>query len=100
LNVALVFSSREEMILSCAFNFGSGTWVRSLSAILGFVWLRRADPWDGNRHLDLRRCDLHNIIHVVTHRDEKIEEQFATILHFHLHGSTSLESLATSDYQG
>jgi len=43
--------------------------------------------------------DLHNVIDVVAHCHKKIEKQFATILHLHLHGSAPLESLATSDDQ-
>jgi hypothetical protein len=43
--------------------------------------------------------DLHNVIDVIAHRDKQIEEQFAPILHFHLHGSAPLESLTTSDDQ-
>jgi len=45
-------------------------------------------------------ADLHDIIDVITHGHEQVKEQFATILHLHLHGSTPLESLATSNDQG
>lgn len=43
--------------------------------------------------------DFDNVIDVIAHRHEQIEKQFAPILHFHLHGSAPLESLATSDDQ-
>ena len=43
--------------------------------------------------------DLDNVIDVVAHRYKQVEEQFAPILHFHLHGSAPLESLSTSDDQ-
>jgi len=45
-------------------------------------------------------ADLHNVINMIAHCYKQIEEQFATILHLHLHGSAPLESLATSDDQG
>lgn len=43
--------------------------------------------------------DLDNVIDVIAHRHKQVEEQFAPILHFHLHGAAPLESLATSDDQ-
>ena len=67
--------------------------------------------------------DIHNIIHMLAHRDEQIEEpewqglsawyssggdyrrercdsqSASTYLHLHLHGSTPLEDLATPDNQ-
>ena len=43
--------------------------------------------------------DLDNIINVIAHSHKQVEEQFATILHLHLHGSAPLESLPTSDDQ-
>lgn len=43
--------------------------------------------------------DLDNVVDMVAHGHKQIEEQFATILHLHLHGSAPLESLATSDDQ-
>jgi hypothetical protein len=44
--------------------------------------------------------NIHNIIHMLAHRDEQIEKQSApTNLHLHLHGSTPLEDLATPDNQ-
>jgi len=44
-------------------------------------------------------ADFDNVIDVIAHRHEQIEKQFAPVLHFHLHGSAPLESLATSDDQ-
>jgi len=44
-------------------------------------------------------ADLDNVIDVIAHGHKQIEEQFAPFLHFHLHGSATLESLATSDDQ-
>jgi len=44
-------------------------------------------------------ADLDNVIDVIAHGHKQIEKQFAPILHFHLHGSTPLESLATSNDQ-
>ena len=67
--------------------------------------------------------DIHNIIHMLAHRDEQIEkpksqgllawyslggdqgreghdsQSASTYLHLHLHGSTPLEDLATPDNQ-
>ena len=39
------------------------------------------------------------IIDVVTHSDEQVEEQLSPHLHFHLHGSTTLESFPATDDQ-
>ena len=36
---------------------------------------------------------------MIAHRHKQIEEQFAPVLHFHLHGSAPLEGFATSDNQ-
>jgi hypothetical protein len=41
--------------------------------------------------------DLDNVIDVIAHGHKQVEEQFASMLHFLLHGSTPLKSLATSD---
>ena len=43
--------------------------------------------------------DLDNVIDVIAHRHKQVEKQFAPILHFHLHSSAPLKSLATSDDQ-
>jgi hypothetical protein len=34
---------------------------------------------------------------VIAHRDEEVEEQFATLLHLDLHGATSLEGVSAAD---
>jgi len=39
------------------------------------------------------------IIHVVAHCDKQVKEQFATNLHFHLHGAAALERLPASNNQ-
>jgi hypothetical protein len=43
--------------------------------------------------------NLDNVIDMIAHSHKQIEEQFAPILHLHLHGSAPLESLATPDDQ-
>jgi len=40
---------------------------------------------------------IHNIINVVAHSHEQIKEQFATILHFHLHRAAALERPPAAD---
>lgn len=37
---------------------------------------------------------------MIAHSDEKVEEQFATSFHFHLHGTASLEGRSAADDQG
>lgn len=44
-------------------------------------------------------ADLDNVIDVIAHCHKQIEKQFTTFLHFHLHSTAPLESLATSDDQ-
>ena len=41
--------------------------------------------------------DLRKVVHVVAHCHKQIKEQLAATLHLHLHGSTSLEGLATAN---
>jgi len=40
------------------------------------------------------------VVHVVAHRHEQVEEQLAANLHLRLHGPTALERLPTSNNQG
>lgn len=46
---------------------------------------------------DLARTLLRQIIHVVYHRDEEVEEQLPTVLHFVLHRAAALEGVSSSD---
>jgi len=52
---------------------------------------------DGFRGARIRH--IHNIVNVVAHGDEQVEEQFPPKFHFHLHGSTALECLTAADDQ-
>jgi hypothetical protein len=38
--------------------------------------------------------------HMVTHCNKQIKEQFPSLLHFHLHGATSLEGVAAANDEG
>lgn len=64
-------SSREE-------RRGRRGWKKSLVAALGAL----------------------EVIHVVAHGDEQVEEELATALHLVLHGSAALEGVAGADDEG
>jgi len=53
---------------------------------------------DGFRGASVAR--IHNVIDMVAHGHEQVKEQFPPNLHFHLHGSTTLKGLPTTDDQG
>lgn len=40
---------------------------------------------------------IHDIIDMVTHGHKQVKEQFPPLLHFHLHGSATLEGLPATD---
>lgn len=42
-------------------------------------------------------ANIHNVIHMIAERNEKVKEKFTATLHFCLHGSAPLKCLATSD---
>jgi hypothetical protein len=43
---------------------------------------------------------LRQVVHVVDHGNEQVEEEFATILHLVLHCATALEGVTSSDDEG
>ena len=42
---------------------------------------------------------VHQIIDMIAHRHEQVEEDFSPHLHLHLHGATTLEGLTTANNQ-
>lgn len=62
----------------------------------------RHQPWKKSRHrivaaVSLARRLLRQVVHVVDHGDEEIEEQLATVLHLILHGAAPFEGVSCSD---
>jgi len=44
-----------------------------------------------------RRSNGSEVVHVVAHGDEEVEEELAALLHLDLHGATSLEGVPASN---
>ena len=59
--------------------------------------MRNVVAWRRRTHL--ARGLLSEVIHVIDHRDEQVEEQLAAILHLVLHRPTAFESVSAADDQ-
>ena len=55
-------------------------------------------PLASARSLDDRRLSLHDVVDVVAHGNEQVEEQLrVALLHLHLHRAAAFEGLAAAD---
>ena len=57
-------------------------------------WRPHAHDAEGN---SLVTRTLRQVVHVIGHGDEEVEEELAALLHFLLHRSTPLEGVARAD---